>query len=335
MDQQVKVRGYRIELGEIEAALAAQTGVQQSVVVVDETDDNKRLIAYIACGNPRPEVDQLRAELSRTLPDYMLPQPSFCWMPYHDAERQSRSQGATQTGIPAGCGVYVAARSVIEHEIAGMWRDLLKLDRVGMNDNFFDLGGHSLLIVRLQSRLQERFGCDLPLVKLFQKPTIASLAACLESQHMVSCPHAARSTKDMKNHSMEIAIIGIAGRFPDARNIDEFWHNLERGHESLVEFSNEELLAAGVPASVAADPNYVKRGTVLEGRTCLTPLSSASIPARQKLSTRSSACFSSAHGKHSRTPVTRGASPDVHRRVRRSEHQFVPDRERIGEPRRR
>jgi amino acid adenylation domain-containing protein len=184
LDHQVKVRGFRIELGEIEAALAVLPGVRQSVVVADGTDSNARLIAYIASGNERPQIEQLRSGLSRTLPEYMVPAafvllPALPMTPNGKIDRKALPKAQ----FPVASS-YLAPRNAAESEIARIWRELLKLDHVGVHENFFDLGGHSLLVVQLQSRLRERFGCEIPLVELFQKPTVASMAVCFENQQM-------------------------------------------------------------------------------------------------------------------------------------------------------
>ena len=95
-----------------------------------------------------------------------------------------------KTGWQPASSSYLAPRNAAENEIAGLWRDLLKIERVGANENFFDLGGHSLLVVRLQSRFRERFGCEVPLILLFQNPTVASMAECLQHQRSSAVPAA-------------------------------------------------------------------------------------------------------------------------------------------------
>ncbi len=184
LDHQVKIRGFRIELGEIEAAITAQPGVRQSVVVAVGEDGNTRLVAYLACGAERPQLESLRAELGKTLPDYMLPSAfvlldALPLTPNGKVDRKALPAADNQA-VPASS--YLAPRNAVENEIAGIWRDLLKVEQVGVNANFFDLGGHSLLVARLQSRLRERFGCEIPLVELFQKPTVAAMATCFENQ---------------------------------------------------------------------------------------------------------------------------------------------------------
>jgi amino acid adenylation domain-containing protein len=183
LDHQVKVRGFRIELGEIEAAIASLPGVRQAVVVADGMDGNTRLIAYLESSGTQLQVEDLRAELSRKLPEYMVPSGFICLdrMPLTPNGKIDR-KALPKTGWQPASATYLAPRNSTENEIAGLWRDLLKVERVGANENFFDLGGHSLLVVRLQSRLRERFGCEVPLILLFQNPTVASMAECLQQQ---------------------------------------------------------------------------------------------------------------------------------------------------------
>jgi acyl transferase domain-containing protein/acyl carrier protein len=144
------------------------------------------------------------------------------------------------------------------------------VDKVGMNDNFFDLGGHSLLMTRMRSRLQEMFHRRIPMVDLFRNPTVGSLAGYLgERQQAPSAPqqHATQAhagAEPLRPQSPEIAVIGMAGRFPGAKNIDEFWRNLRDGVESVTFFSEAELAEAGVDASVMRHPNFVNAGAALD-----------------------------------------------------------------------
>ncbi|MFP5284748.1 MAG: beta-ketoacyl synthase N-terminal-like domain-containing protein, partial [Thermoanaerobaculia bacterium] len=130
-----------------------------------------------------------------------------------------------------------------------------------VDDNFFDLGGHSLLLARVQARLSEILGRDLPMVDLFRHPTVAALAEALssEEERELAVPAAVRSTQD------RVAVIGMAGRFPGTRDLDELWRNLRGGVESIRFFTDEELFAAGVHPELLADPAYVKARGVLEG----------------------------------------------------------------------
>ncbi|HSK63325.1 MAG TPA: condensation domain-containing protein, partial [Pyrinomonadaceae bacterium] len=181
-DEQVKVRGYRIELREVETALARAPGVRQMAVVARDYDaGDKRLVAYIT-GNV--SVDKLQNTLRGTLPDYMIPSAfvvleELPLTPNGKVDRRALSL-VDEISTEAAAG-YVAPRTPVEELLAGIWTDVLKVDRVGLNDNFFDLGGHSLLITRLVSRVQAHFGIELALNLFFEAATLSAQAAQLEA----------------------------------------------------------------------------------------------------------------------------------------------------------
>jgi acyl transferase domain-containing protein/acyl carrier protein len=150
--------------------------------------------------------------------------------------------------------------------IAGIWREVLKVETVGVDDNFFELGGHSLLLVRAHGRLEAKLGRKLTLVELFQYPTISRLAEHLSGSVEGSMAGVReRAAQQGKGMSAGVAVIGMVGRFPGAGNLEEFWENLAGGVESITFFSEEELLAAGVAAETLRQPEYVKARGVLAG----------------------------------------------------------------------
>jgi acyl-coenzyme A synthetase/AMP-(fatty) acid ligase len=180
-DHQVKVRGYRIELGEIESILGALAGVKECAVIASESSaDDQRLIAYVALTKGASfDPEEMRAALRLELPDYMIPN-MFRVLP---ALPLTLSGKIDRNALPA---VQVPALRLgdkteslmtpVQRRVAGIWRDLLRLERVGLHDNFFDLGGHSLLLVKLHAELKREFGSDLALVELFQKTTVSAQA---------------------------------------------------------------------------------------------------------------------------------------------------------------
>ena len=190
IDHQVKIRGVRIELGEIEAALDALPEVAQAVVLLERAES--RLIAYLVAANAaRPEAPALRAALSRRLPEALLP-AVFVWLdtlplsPSGKVDRRALAASAaleTVGGRRAGAGVeYVPPSSALEELIAAIYAELLGLDRLGVRESFFDLGGHSLLATRAAARLSEALGFEVPLARLFERPSVGALASALVAE---------------------------------------------------------------------------------------------------------------------------------------------------------
>jgi amino acid adenylation domain-containing protein len=186
LDFQVKLRGFRIELGEIEAALESHPGVGQAVVAVHERSAiDKRLVAYIVAeGDGAPDPAELRRALAETLPDYMIPSAfvfldAFPLTPNGKVDR--RALPAPEGAALATAAEYVEPTGDLERQIASAWREVLRVDRVGKHDNFFDLGGNSLLILQVHSRVKRLFERDLPVVKMFEYPTVSSLASFMSA----------------------------------------------------------------------------------------------------------------------------------------------------------
>lgn len=146
--------------------------------------------------------------------------------------------------------------------ITAIWRDLLHVNAIRGNDNFFDLGGNSLLLSEMQRKLAETLKREVPLVELFTHPTVESLARYLDGEQQEVSPAKAQRRKAEDKEA--IAVIGMAGRFPGAKSVDELWRNLCNGVEALRFFSDEELIAAGVKPSVFNRPEYVRSKPVLD-----------------------------------------------------------------------
>jgi amino acid adenylation domain-containing protein len=182
LDHQVKVRGFRIEPGEIEARLRAHDAVQDTVVIArDEGAGEQRLVAYVVpAGEPVPSVTDLRAHVAGALPDYMVPSAfvTLAALPLTPSGKVDRGAlPAPDARRPALEQGYVAPRTEEEQVLARIWGDVLRLDKIGINDNFFDLGGHSLLATQIMARARDAFQTELPLPAIFEAPTIAGLAA--------------------------------------------------------------------------------------------------------------------------------------------------------------
>jgi len=184
VDFQVKIRGYRIELGEIEAFLSAADGVREAVVVArEDTPGDKRLVAYLVA-DPGVDTQALRSAIADQLPSYMVPQAfvvldRFPLTPNRKVDRKALPQ--PEQAEAKSAVEYVKPDGELEESIAEVWREVLNVKQVGMDDNFFDLGGHSLLTVQVHRLLSDKLDAELGLTDLFRFPTIRTLVGFIRS----------------------------------------------------------------------------------------------------------------------------------------------------------
>ncbi|MGB3444311.1 MAG: amino acid adenylation domain-containing protein [Actinophytocola sp.] len=337
IDRQVKLNGYRIELGEIEHALTAQPSVTATVVRVREDEPgDRRLVAYVVSSGSETV---LREALASTLPMYMVP-ANFVFLDalpltangkvdYHGLptpeERVSATPPAGRVAemitriwrellghgnfgphdnffdvgghsllllkmhrlLKAEFGDRLSVTNLFQYTTVGalagfldepapppaagltevisrIWCQLLGRDQVGPHDNFFDVGGHSLLLLKMHRLLKEEVGDRFTVTDLFRYTTVSALAAFLgepapaPKTAQVATPPATVGTGD-------IAIIGMACRFPGATNPDEFWDNIAGGTDLVRRFGIDEMIADGADPAAVTDPDYVAAGTVLDG----------------------------------------------------------------------
>ena len=269
IDGQVKIRGFRIEPGEIETVLRQHPQVRDAFVDVrDLPVAGRSLVAYVVAAGS--EVDLLREWLRDRLPEYMLP---AAWvalgaMPLTAHGKVDRAAlPAPESGRPTDAD-YVAPAGGLENEIAAIWRDVLQLERIGTRDSFFDVGGHSLLLMQVHARLTTQLQREIPIVDLFKYPTIEALA-----RHLAPAPVGAEAEPEPRRGAASadrdgrdaIAVVGMAGRFPGAADIAAFWSNLRDGVESIRFFSEDELRRAGVSETLLRDPKYVRARAIVEG----------------------------------------------------------------------
>ncbi|HZF12185.1 MAG TPA: amino acid adenylation domain-containing protein, partial [Thermoanaerobaculia bacterium] len=265
VDHQVKVRGFRIELGEIEAVLTALAGVREAVVVARETRSDRgsgdpRLVAYVVADVP---AGALRRSLRERLPDYMVPAAFVLLAELPLTAGGKVDRRALPAPAPLSREPAEESHSALEGTVAGIWCEVLGMPRVGFEDNFFDLGGHSLLLPKVQALLRDRVGRDVSLVELLTHTTVRALARHLEPG--AAAPAAVRSAGTRVLGDGAVAIVGLAGRFPGAANVEQLWANLCAGVASIARFSDEELGAAGVDPALRRDPRYVPAAGTLDG----------------------------------------------------------------------
>ncbi len=185
LDHQVKLRGFRIELGEIEHVLVGHTAVKEALVIArEEQSGDKRLVAYIVPVQAQPpKSNELRHFLKEYLPEYMIPSTFVMLealpltpngkldrrsLPLPDALQRHSEEKVVEPHTP------------IEHELAQIWKDTLQTEHISIHDNFFEIGGHSLIAIRVMTKIQQHFNTEFPLTSLLQYPTIAELANFIE-----------------------------------------------------------------------------------------------------------------------------------------------------------
>ncbi|AGC44904.1 non-ribosomal peptide synthetase [Myxococcus stipitatus DSM 14675] len=183
VDHQLKVRGFRIEAGEIEAVLSARPEVREAVVVArEDSPGDVRLVAYVVARDGQTvDATALRDAVALRLPEHMVPSllvtlPALPLTPNGKVDRKALP---APTAARASRAAYVAPQSQLELQISDVWKQVLNVEQVGVDDNFFDLGGHSLLMVQVHARLKAVLGSELPLLKLLEHPTVSALARYL------------------------------------------------------------------------------------------------------------------------------------------------------------
>ena len=194
-DDQVKIRGYRVELGEVEAAIGRCAGVTQVAVVRwAPAEGDAQLVAYVV---GTATADAVRAAASATLPEYMVPSVTVPLdrLPLNANGKVDRRALPAPDVSGTGMATFVAPRTPLETQLATIWADALRKERVGVTDSFFDLGGHSLLAIRILGRLSKELGVRLPLRALFEAPTVEQLAVLVAAQQAAGPIGPARITR--------------------------------------------------------------------------------------------------------------------------------------------
>lgn len=262
-DHQVKIRGHRVELGEIEVVITQQPDIAQVAVVLREDFPGRKvLVAYLIGKEESYPGNKLRTIISQSLPDYMIP-VSFVWLEEFpkttSGKIDRKALPKPDTKRPETNVIYKKPSTDKEKEITQILVEIFGYDKIGVNDSFFEIGGNSLLAQRAVAKLKQQFGYNLPVTKLYQYPTISGMATYLDKNSAEERPKPKKSDND---HSKDIAIIGMAGKFPGANTIEDFWNILLEGKETTTFFSSSEI-DPSIPDQVKNDPSYVKaRGII-------------------------------------------------------------------------
>ncbi|PWS33749.1 polyketide synthase [Pedobacter paludis] len=271
IDDQVKINGYRIELGEIETNINHFNGIEQSVVLAKESSfGEKKLVAYIKTGN---KIDQqlLIKFLQKKMPDYMVPRIfiKIDEIPLtSNGKVDKKALNKIKVNRPDLNTIYKKPKTQTEENLYTVWNEFLEIEKIGINDNFFDLGGNSLLAQRTVAELRHRFAYNLGVTKLYQYPTISDLAKFIDK---TSASHNAKNLRiKSSSASSDIAVIGMSGRFPGADTIEDFWDLILNGKETTTFFKSSEI-DESIPEDIKNDPSYVKARGIINDATQFDP----------------------------------------------------------------
>ncbi|WP_228639322.1 amino acid adenylation domain-containing protein [Microtetraspora sp. AC03309] len=280
LDRQIKVRGFRVEPAEVEAHLVGRPGVAKAVVSLA----GDRLVAHVQ-PSPGAVLDPaaLRRSAAENLPDHLVPAAIVVL----DALPLTPTGKVDVRALPAPSPVRAGERPAtpVEAAVHDVWCDVLGVDQVGVTEPFFDAGGHSLLLGRLQRRLADTFGTAVPMTALFEHTTVRAQARALSTPTAPTTPSGPAVTSsarpaatgqaddfderedfdDLDDLDGHVAVVGLACRFPGAPDPAAFWSVLSDGVDTIWDYSESELRELGVGATLLADPAHVRAGGKLDG----------------------------------------------------------------------
>ncbi len=243
VDEQVKIRGFRIELADIERQLRQYAGMEEVVVVVNEKMGEKYLVAYYVA---RQEMNAgaLKSFMQEKLPAYMVP----AWFVYLDQLPLTPNGKLDKKGLPepslSTTGERVAARDETEEKLLKIWAGILGHDQISIHSNFFDIGGDSLKLITVSSKIRTVLGKDVAVTDLTYYPTIAGLARFINPepspvQEVAMAPVNETGKEASTVEVTGIAVIGMAARLPGSANVGAFWQNLQLGKELITRKENK------------------------------------------------------------------------------------------------
>ncbi|MFD8563788.1 amino acid adenylation domain-containing protein [Streptosporangium canum] len=271
LDRQIKVRGFRVEPAEVETHLTGQPGVARAVVTLA----GDRLVAHVQ-PSPGAVLDPagIRRTAAEVLPDYLVPAAVVVL----DALPLTPTGKVDTLALPAPGPARAGERPATPAEatVHDAWCDVLGVAQVGVTEPFFDAGGHSLLLGRLQQRLAGVFGTPVPMMTLFEHTTVRAQARALSAPAAAPSPRPAVAVAsgtaadpggldDFDDLDGHVAVVGLACRFPGAPDPAAFWSVLSDGVDAVWDYSDAELRELGIGAALLADPAHVKAGGKLDG----------------------------------------------------------------------
>jgi amino acid adenylation domain-containing protein len=255
-DGQVKIRGYRIELGEVEIAIMKQRNVDRAVVKVIDDESENYICAYIT-GNT--DIGKLREALRTELPEYMVPShflkiDSIPLTPSGKVDYKNLPVPGSER--PDLSVEFVQSESPTELFIESCWKKYIRIQKIGIDDNFFDLGGTSLMAIKILIDINQVAEKKLTVVHLFQFATIRQIANFIDTDQDELDNFLGNLDESVDVVSGDIAVIGMTGRFPGAKNINEFWNNLVEVKNNI-EIFDSSLVNPAVDSELTEDSSYV------------------------------------------------------------------------------
>lgn len=273
MDSQVKIRGYRVELDEIEKAVLKDGKILYAVAKVFENNIGNTVLAlFYTTGKPVTEQEDLNKEIRQSLeqqlpsymvPSYMIQLEELPVLPNGKVDKKALELPKQYEEEKEKVKVLPSTR--IEKELIDIWKEILNVSKVSVKDNFFDIGGNSYGLMLVNNKINELLGYSVPLMQLFENPTIEKLAKSLNISEDSSLMFEVQEEKPEASTCQDIAVIGMAGCFPGADGIEELWKNVLAGVESINRFTPEELKASGVSEEEYSNRDYVNAKGYLEG----------------------------------------------------------------------
>lgn len=263
-DDQVKIRGHRIELGEIEHALTLHPLISETLVIVrEDKKGQKNLVAYFI-STATPDLAELKTYLSSLLPAYMLPMYFIRLEEFPLSVNGKIDKALLPSPEVAVMTVnYTPPEDEMEERLVTVWAEVLGIDKseVGVDHNFFELGGNSISIIKLSKQISKTVQQAVTIPVLFEYTTIRSLVGFLNKTAELSVNEELAAEEEEQNDvpaNEEIAIIGMSGQFSGSIDHRDFWRKLSAGEEMLTTFTEEELMLRGVPKSNLSNDSFVK-----------------------------------------------------------------------------
>uniref|UniRef100_A0A7V2ZI69 Amino acid adenylation domain-containing protein n=1 Tax=Ignavibacterium album TaxID=591197 RepID=A0A7V2ZI69_9BACT len=246
-DDQIKLHGFRIEPGEIENCILEFPKIKSAAVVLQENKSGrKELVAFFSTDGSIVDINSLKLFLDEKLPEYMVPRffiqkDSLPLTPSGKIDKKLLKAQENNSRSASEIKINELTIDSIEEALINIWKEVLGLEQVDINKNFFDLGGDSISVGRVQIKIKEYLKEDISVVDIYNFPSVYALRTFIsEKRNLLHIK--TNSLKDLiKPSNSEIAIIGIAGKYPKAKNIKEFWNNLVNGVEAISFFSDDEL----------------------------------------------------------------------------------------------